>query len=240
MRSIVVGNNYPYFKDFNYYEMFTENLDKVLERKLSFFKKRYILSEFAVENSYQGFPFFMLANDQICWFEELNPLFKDEFISILKKIEDDLDIIINFGVMTKSYNKSLLSHNHIGYNRPLDRNLYTLKYILEFTGDKSAYFFCENDYIKFNKNHNHKWYTFKTFRSHMYLSNDKSDKVNYRYEFAFNFMKKNYLLKNKDKYFSLSNNLPSTNFNLQVSADVCVRLSPAYFMFKKNKRKIIL
>ena len=242
---LIKSNNYPYFKDFDYYNMFSEDLNQKINKKIDIYKNKGIRTDFTVKDSYISFPVLMLRHDtmQFSWFEGMNPELQKEFISIIKQIENDLNIIVTFCIFIKSHNKAILAHNHIGYNYKQDRHTHTLKYILEFTGDKSAYFFCENNYVKFNKQDINKSYIFKTFRSHMYFSNDKSNQNNYRYELAFNFLKRDFYEKNKDQYHSIFKQIhfPKTNFNMHYhSSDICIRLSPSYFIFKKNKNRIIL
>jgi hypothetical protein len=239
MKSIVKGNNKQYFNDFNYHKMFNRDLKKIIEDKIDFYDKNFFKSDLFIRDKYYSLPLFIKTDDYI-FFEKIDLKNKLNFLRIINNIEEDLKVKIVFGFFVNSFNKSYICHNHIGYNYKFDRNLYTIKYILNYVGNKNSYFFCENDYIKFNQKDINKWYYFKTFRPHFFFNSDKN--FSERDEFIFYFYKKDFFEKNKDEYFNYVNNikLPLTNFKNYMAGDIHVKMMPKYFIFKKNKNKIIL
>ena len=237
MSSIYKGNEKKYFKDFNYNDLFRDGIDYIINEKINFFyKKKHLKSDFIVKNSYYNFPFFSKINEPYFFY----PLKEEKkFLEVIKTIEDDLNIKITFGIFIKSENRCLISHNHIGYNYKLDRNLYTMKYILDYNGKESR-FFCNNEYVKISKEDKDKWYIFKTFRPHMYISNDRSKEKTSRYELCLNFYKKDFFEQNKSDFEKIIRGdfFLKTNFNKHVAFEIGIKLLPSFFIYKKNKKLI--
>lgn len=240
MNSIYRGNNISYFKDFDYKNLFSQNLETVIENKFKFYYQESYKSHFLIKDKYCSLPIFIRTNNKNTFFEKTNENEEQKFLKILENIENDLQIKLVFCFLIKSYNKTHLCHSHIGYNYKFDRNLYTMKYILDYHGDRSSYFFCEKDYIKFNNNDVNKWYFFKTFKPHFFFNNDKN--FNERHEFVFYFYKKDFYEKNEKEYYNYINNFNviKTNFKSYMIGDIDIQMMPKYFLFKKNKKKIIL
>jgi hypothetical protein len=239
MSSIRKGNGIKYFENFDFQNLFKGGTELALkEREDFFYKKRHLKSDFIVKASYYNFPFFMKIDEPVLFHPLSN---EEEFFSIIKKIEDDLNIKITFGVFIKSGNRCLISHNHIGYNYKFDRNLYTLKYVLDYKG-KQSIFFCNKDYIRISEKNKDSWYSFKTYRPHMYCSNDHKKTNTFRYELALNYYKKDFFESNKEQFKKLMKGsfFPKTNFDKDVAFEIGIKLLPSFFIFKKNKKRVCL
>lgn len=239
MSSIRKGNGIKYFEGFDYENLFVGGTEATLNERIQYFyKKRHLKSDFIVKDSYYNFPFFMKI-DEPRFFHPINE--SQKFFSIIDTIEKDLDIKVTFGVFIKSENRALISHNHIGYNYKFDRNLYTMKYILHYEG-KPSFFFCNNEYVKISSEHKDSWYSFRTYRPHMYVSNDRGRHKTSRYELCLNFYKREFFEKNKEEFKSLmrGNYFLKTNFDSDVAFEIGVKLLPSYFIYKKKKKQIYL